>query len=52
MIDFNTGEERQMSEIRKEYLKKAIAMRYDEILLTSLKRISRKEKENIQNQKL
>jgi hypothetical protein len=33
----------QMSEIRKEYLKKAIAMRYDEILLTSLKRISKKE---------
>ncbi|MCL1873785.1 MAG: HipA domain-containing protein [Clostridiales bacterium] len=36
----------QMSEIRKEYLKKALMLRYEQILLAALKRIWQKEKEN------
>jgi hypothetical protein len=34
----------QMSEIRKKYLKKSIALRYEQILLPAFKRISRQEK--------
>ena len=35
-----------MSEIRKEYLKKALTIRYEQILLPTLKKFLKVEKEN------